>query len=95
MSDDHIQNYVFKSSLIMNNIYVSKHFLNEKIIKLDGASTISINVIGCKTKEKLFNDIHEGFLLNDVSRLDERGKSQIYPYFNLNDTNFKIKMVCN
>ena len=65
VSDDHIQNYVFKSSLIMNNIYVSKHFLNEKIIKLDGASTISINVIGCKTKEKLFNDIHEGFLLND------------------------------
>ena len=90
VSDDHIQNYVFKSSLIMNNIYVSKHFLNEKIIKLDGTSTISINVIGCKTKEKLFNDIHEGFLLNDVSRLDERGKSQIYPYFNLNDTNFKI-----
>lgn len=82
--------YIFKSSLILDNILIENDLINKETFEQTDSLTKTLNIIGVRTKKTLFKDSQESFLHNEITVLNKEGNMIKLPYFDLKNEHLKV-----
>lgn len=91
IADNNLEDYSFKSSLILNNIGVSDDQFNTDALAVINKGSLSLQIVALDNGTHLFNDNKQAILRDNVTVENEKGESGVYSYFDSSISEFTFQ----